>query len=130
MKQLNLTYLITPCHGYLKVTKQTFFEDMKFNGGEFSKFSWQSRDGDMLYLEEDCDMPKFIGLAKGKGYDINITERSIGWDIGHTGIELSGQFSDRSIHSKSSVFSLKARDVHSQRDEIEAERIWKAIKAD
>lgn len=47
-----------PGHGWLEVS----IHDLALVGlheGCFSHYSYKSRDGNTLYLEEDCDAPKF-----------------------------------------------------------------------
>ena len=68
-KQLNLTFIDNESHGYLKVSKETFFQ-FDLNGSEFSQYSYYYNNN--FYLEEDCDANKFINIAKNKGYKINL----------------------------------------------------------
>ena len=44
-------------HGWLKV-HQLDLADIKMRASEFSSYSY--RDGEWLYLEEDCDAGKFL----------------------------------------------------------------------
>jgi hypothetical protein len=75
-KILNLNFISTASHGYLKVDKQTF-KDLNFNGSEFSQCSYYQPRNNCFYLEEDCDAPKFIKIVKDKGYKINFNEINV-----------------------------------------------------
>ena len=72
-KQLNLTFIDSESHGYLRVNKDTFFQ-FKLNGSEFSKYSYYNNNN--FYLEEDCDAIKFINIVKNKGYKINFINKN------------------------------------------------------
>ena len=75
-KILNLTFISTSSHGYLKVDKQTF-NQFKLNGSEFSQCSYYQANNNCFYLEEDCDAPKFVKIVKDKGYKVNFNEINI-----------------------------------------------------
>jgi hypothetical protein len=72
-KILNLTFISTTSHGYLKVDKQTF-KQLNFNGSEFSEYSYYQPNNNCFYLEEDCDAPEFVKIVKEKGYKVNFNE--------------------------------------------------------
>ena len=72
-KQLNLTFIDSESHCYLRVHKHTFF-DFNLNGSEFSKYSYYNNNN--FYLEEDCDAVKFINIVKNKGYKINFINKN------------------------------------------------------
>lgn len=61
---VSLTFHCDPAHGWLEVSR-----DIVLNIGlkptDFSKYSFKSRDGQKFYLEEDCDLTKFL-FAYGK----------------------------------------------------------------
>jgi len=71
MKQY--TFIHDPGHGWLEVPQ----EDAK--GIRFSKYS-PRRNGN-IYLEEDCDAPKFLEIMKARGVEIEIVDKyvEIGW---------------------------------------------------
>lgn len=75
-KILNLTFISTASHGYLKVDKQTF-KDLGLNGSEFSEYSYYQPSNNCFYFEEDCDAPEFLKIVKNKGYKVNVNEISI-----------------------------------------------------
>ena len=75
-KILNLTFISTASHGYLKVDKQTF-KQLGLNGSEFSEYSYYQPNHNCFYLEEDCDSPEFVKIVKDKGYKVNFNEISI-----------------------------------------------------
>ena len=75
-KQLNLTFIDNESHGYLKVSKETFFQ-LELNGSEFSEYSYYYNNN--FYLEEDCDATKFINIAKNKGYKINFLDKFVNY---------------------------------------------------
>lgn len=60
-----------PGHGWLKVP----MNDVRALGiaGEISHYSY--RDGDNAYLEEDCDLSRFMHAAKAAGWNVDIEER-------------------------------------------------------
>ena len=52
-------------HGWIKVSRK----DFQLTGcdiAEVSKYSYQSRDGEQLFLEEDCDADYFINKLMKK----------------------------------------------------------------
>jgi|TARA_R110000744_G_scaffold104014_1_gene199238 hypothetical protein len=55
--QKEYTHHHDKAHGWLEVPVSDCFE-IGLEPDDFSAFSY--RDGDTLYLEEDCDMPKFM----------------------------------------------------------------------
>ncbi len=57
------TYYCDPSHGWLKVSGLDA-HDVGLDARDFSRFSyWRNND---LYLEEDCDAPKFLKAYEGK----------------------------------------------------------------
>ena len=52
-------FITDPGHGWLEVPVADL-ATVGLKPTDFSRFSYQSRDGVMLYLEEDCDATKFI----------------------------------------------------------------------
>jgi hypothetical protein len=53
-----LIYYTDPAHGWLHVPADCL-RALRLTAADFSKYSYQGREG-ALYLEEDCDMPKFL----------------------------------------------------------------------
>ena len=74
-KILNLTFIETESHGYLKIDQQTF-NQFKLNGSEFSQYSYYQPNNNHFYLEEDCDAPKFMKIAESNGYKINLKNQN------------------------------------------------------
>lgn len=60
---MTLTYHIDPGHGWLEVT-QNDLTDVGLSWTDFSSCSYT--DGKRMYLEEDCDMGKFIEAYRQK----------------------------------------------------------------
>lgn len=58
-----LTYYTDPGHGWLRVTL-TDLADLNMMAGDFSQYSY--RQGNYVYLEENCDAGKFIDAYKEK----------------------------------------------------------------
>ena len=54
-----------PGHGWLEVS-QADMDDVGLSYINFSSCSYVSTDGELLFLEEDCDMPKFLAAYKVK----------------------------------------------------------------
>ncbi len=63
---MTLTYHTDPGHGWLEVT-QADLTDVGLSYIDFSSCSYT--DGKRLYLEEDCDMSKFMSAYKAKYKD-------------------------------------------------------------
>jgi hypothetical protein len=53
-----------PGHGWLKVTRADCL-DLGFTANDFSAYSYLG-DGGEIYLEEDCDAPKFLHAYQAK----------------------------------------------------------------
>ena len=63
-----------PGHGWLKVSKSLL---LKIIGAQwrsvFTPFSYER--GDFVYLEEDCDLSRFINWMESVGLTVNIRQR-------------------------------------------------------
>ena len=71
-----LTFINTPSHGFLQVSKY----DVIGNGFKPSSFSFYEPGTGRMYLEEDCDAPAFLRLA---GIDNSqIKEINVDWQHG------------------------------------------------
>jgi hypothetical protein len=57
-------YYCDPSHGWLKVSRAAALE-LGFTKADFSRYSYIA-DGGTLYLEEDCDAPKFLAAYEAK----------------------------------------------------------------
>jgi hypothetical protein len=70
MKTLDLNFYTDPSHGWLEVKRSDLIklgiED------EISGYSYQK--GAKVYLEEDCDMSRFIDAATAAGWTIKYAE--------------------------------------------------------
>jgi len=42
---------------------------------QISAFSYISPEGDVAYLEEDCDAQKYLDAAKARGWNVQIVEK-------------------------------------------------------
>lgn len=62
-------FISDPGHGWLEVPRKEI--DQAGIAGKVSKFSYQSIDGEMVYLEEDCDAYLFL---KAIGRELMIQE--------------------------------------------------------
>jgi hypothetical protein len=69
MQKLDLTFIDNESHGYLKVSKYDLL-GWNIQPSEFSEYSYYNHENGCLYLEEDCDLTKFIKLIEPKGYTI------------------------------------------------------------
>ena len=65
------TLFIDPGHGWLKVQ----FEELVRLGIENDVSQWSYRNGDNVYLEEDCDAKFFLDAKKAKSEAFTIAER-------------------------------------------------------
>ena len=73
MKERKYKYYIGSGHGWMAVP----FKDIKEGFMSFvfpSEFSYLSENGKTVYLEEDCDMPKFLDFLKNNGYSVKIED--------------------------------------------------------
>lgn len=59
------TFIEDPGHGWLKVHTSDLWA-LGFGVTDFSQYSYRTASGKTLYLEEDCDAPKFINAWKAK----------------------------------------------------------------
>jgi len=75
-KEITLPFLDTQNHGYLKISKYDL-QGLEISAKEFSNFSYYDKETACFYLEEDCDMTKFIKLAKEKGCKVLTDYRQI-----------------------------------------------------
>jgi hypothetical protein len=58
-------------HGWLAVKRKVLLEF--FDANQISTYSYQR--GGTVYLEKDCDMPKFLSKLKNTGYKYEIEEK-------------------------------------------------------
>lgn len=70
MAVLEKVYHSDPGHGWLAVK----MSELKMFGIEASISSYSYVKGNTVYLEEDCDMSKFITAASAKGIDIKVKQ--------------------------------------------------------
>ena len=70
----NFTFHSDDGHGWLAVT----LSDLNNSGMHYTDFSRYSyTDGDHVYLEEDCDAPKFLNTFTAKHGEPIISERHV-----------------------------------------------------
>jgi hypothetical protein len=71
-KELNLTFITDPGHGWLAVplslVEELGIKDIITNCSYFDDRN------NICYLEEDCDASVFVKVAKEKGYTFNVRE--------------------------------------------------------
>ena len=70
MKPIDAIFHSDPAHGWLQVPKRTYLAV----GYAASAFSYQ--DEKFVYLEEDCDAPRFIKKAEAKGLSFTMSEKT------------------------------------------------------
>jgi hypothetical protein len=70
---LEYTFIVDPSHAWLRVS----LRDLEFSliKNQISKYSYKS--GSHVYLEEDCDAPKFLKAMEDLGFDIRIQEKQV-----------------------------------------------------
>lgn len=71
MNERKYTFIEDPGHGWLEVPEK----DLRDTGLIFSKYS-PSRNG-KVYLEEDCDAPKFLDYLEKMGVTVRITTQYV-----------------------------------------------------
>ena len=63
-----------PGHGWLKVSKSFLIKHIGAQWRSvFTPFSYER--GDFVYLEEDCDLSRFINWMESAGQTVNIRQR-------------------------------------------------------
>lgn len=62
-KAIKLQWYSDPSHSWLKVSRRDV-EKLGLSVGSFSVYSYQSKAGNTLYLEEDCDAPILLDALK------------------------------------------------------------------
>ena len=63
-----------PSHGWLKVSKAVLRENIGARWRSvFTPFSYER--GDFVYLEEDCDLTRFINWMEANGKTVRIRQR-------------------------------------------------------
>lgn len=67
---IEVTVYDSPSHAWGKVTYQQLIE--LGIEGDVSKYSY--RDGQLVFLEEDCDLPLFVSAARSAGLEIEFHE--------------------------------------------------------
>lgn len=75
--QRNFTYYSDPGHGWVQVHK-AFLEQLVGCDWRivFSSFSYYSRRDGFVYLEEDSDAPKFLGLCLANSVEPTFTKQN------------------------------------------------------
>lgn len=68
-----------PGHGWLAVPT-AYLQKIGLALKDFSKYSYRSRDGSMVYLEEDCDAGKFVQVLEQKDIPFDITYNNSNYD--------------------------------------------------
>jgi hypothetical protein len=59
------TFHSDPGHAWLSVLPE-HLASVELKPESFSRYSYKSRGGEVFYLEEDCDAPKFMAAYKAK----------------------------------------------------------------
>lgn len=70
---LHLTFYTDPGHGWLQVQRDDLVA-IGLSEQDFTSCSYKTKHGETLYLEEDCDAPKFIEALKAKGIQYGVVE--------------------------------------------------------
>lgn len=69
--EVGLTFHEDAGHGWLEVPV-TLLTALGLTPGDFSECSFISKDEKNVFLEEDCDAPKFSFHAKNEGWKVSI----------------------------------------------------------
>lgn len=72
MTTITRPFLTDPGHGWLAVEMRELTE--LGIADRISKYSYQTRDGLVAYLEEDCDMPTYMEAQIARGVTVNFRE--------------------------------------------------------
>jgi hypothetical protein len=67
---MNYTYHTDNGHGWLEVSA----EKVRALGVSVTRYSYESKDEKILFLEEDCDMPEFLKALREAGEGYVVTE--------------------------------------------------------
>ena len=82
MEEITLTHYDNQSHGYTKVSKYDLLGwNIPIN--TFSNFSFYNSDNACLYLEEDCDLTKFINLLSEKNIKVNFKTKEVNYEYFH-----------------------------------------------
>mgnify|MGYP003134786862 CR=1 FL=1 len=68
-----------PSHGWLVITNDQL-KKFRMNKSDFTDFSYHSKNGEIIYLEEDKDMPKFLNKLDSMNIQYQIQEKEIEFD--------------------------------------------------
>ena len=71
---IKLTHYSDSGHGWIAVKR--YILDQFGLLTEISKYSYQSKSGETVYLEEDCDAAKLITYLEGHEISFNVTEKN------------------------------------------------------
>ena len=75
----NFVKINDPSHGWLVVANWQL-KKFRMNKSDFSNFSYHSQNNEIIYLEEDCDMPKFLNKLDSMNVEYQIQEKEIEFD--------------------------------------------------
>lgn len=73
MATMKKVYHSDPSHGWLAVK----IEELKMLGIETEISNFSRIKGKTAYLEEDCDMPKFIKAAESKNITVEVKQGAV-----------------------------------------------------
>ena len=74
MLKIKIPFIDNSSHGYGKIS----YYDLKGFGIDlknFSSFSFYNSKNACVYLEEDCDLPKFIKLLEDKKIEVSFSDQ-------------------------------------------------------
>jgi hypothetical protein len=64
-----LNFISDPGHGWLEVPL-AIFRESQAKGMAASKYSYKSKIKQCVYLEEDCDAPKFLAIMGEDNFEV------------------------------------------------------------
>lgn len=76
MNEVTRTFYSDPGHGWLKVS----YDELSQLGIQMAISSYSYREGNDVFLEEDCDFGRYIRAMNERGIDVKLREVNVNGD--------------------------------------------------
>jgi|TARA_R100001460_G_scaffold47848_2_gene85706 hypothetical protein len=77
--KMNIVFITDQGHGWGIVSKEQLAA-ARMSAADFSQCSYQTPNGEIYALEEDCDFPKYLNKLDSMGTKYEITDRYVDED--------------------------------------------------